>query len=267
MYKSLSGEAKITYQVIDSFDWEDKETGDSKGYVFPATKTLAEIRGTSMRTIQRHIKELENVGLLTRQRRSHKASFLFIEDVSEEEQNKYIEKYVNKPKKGKSVEQSNDKNVVSRKGSQTTKMTHDNRKEKEVKKENEINVNENCKISTPEKRYGMQGMGEILKRFDTVKRKQIKSPSQKNKPDWIVKRDYLAQEIADSLGDQKSLGAFRKIAELIPEIVVRNCLANVKETWTEGKIKESRGALFMHMIQQYSDAKNINLGFKTNITN
>ena len=55
-YRTVSDAAKITYQVIDSFDWESKETGDSKGYVFPATETLATIRNMSERTIQRHIR-------------------------------------------------------------------------------------------------------------------------------------------------------------------------------------------------------------------
>src|SRR5215216_1517554 len=68
-YPQLSDAAKITYQVIDGFDWESKATGDSKGYVFPAVETLATIRHTTVRTIQRHLKELEAAQLLTRQRR------------------------------------------------------------------------------------------------------------------------------------------------------------------------------------------------------
>src|SRR5881275_588155 len=71
-YKQLSDAAKITFQIIDGFDWESKETGDSKGYVFPAVETLATIRHTTVRTIQRHLKELEVTQLLTRQRRQNK---------------------------------------------------------------------------------------------------------------------------------------------------------------------------------------------------
>src|SRR5436190_21787571 len=68
-YPQLSDAAKITYQVIDVFDWESKDTGDSKGYVFPAWETLPTIRYNTVCTIQRHLKELEAVQLLTRQRR------------------------------------------------------------------------------------------------------------------------------------------------------------------------------------------------------
>ena len=68
-YKTLSDGAKITYQVIEGYDWEDKETKTSKGYVFPATETLARMRDTAEQTIRRHIKELVEAKLLTRARR------------------------------------------------------------------------------------------------------------------------------------------------------------------------------------------------------
>src|SRR5437870_1261343 len=80
-YNSESDAAKITFQVIDAFDWESKETGDSKGFVFPAVETLAKIRHISIRTIQRHISELIHAKLLTRIRRKYKPSILLIEEV------------------------------------------------------------------------------------------------------------------------------------------------------------------------------------------
>src|SRR6266436_77515 len=174
-YKTLSAEAKITFQIINGYDWEDKETGESKGYVFPAIETLADIRGTSLRTIYRHIEELMKAGLLTRQQRSHKSSYLFIEDISEEEKNQYLEKFVYKTKKREESQKSIDKNVNREEASHLTKMSIDNSKEEE-KKEHEINVNGHFKKTEQEKpeekRYGMQGIHDILKRFDTVNEKQ-----------------------------------------------------------------------------------------------
>src|SRR5436309_13682777 len=90
-YNTVSDAAKITFQVIDGFDWESKETGDSKGFVFPAVEKLAEIRHTSVRTIQRHILELIKAKLLTRVRQRNKPSILYIEEVSDEEVQKYFE--------------------------------------------------------------------------------------------------------------------------------------------------------------------------------
>src|SRR3712207_6182546 len=89
-YAFVSDAAKITFQVIDGFDWESKETGESKGYVFPAVETLARIRNTSVRTIQRHILELIEAKLLTRIRQRNKPSILYIEEVSDAEMQQYF---------------------------------------------------------------------------------------------------------------------------------------------------------------------------------
>jgi len=146
-YQQLSDNAKITYQVIDGYDWEDKETGDSKGYAFPATDTLAQARGVSKRTIERHIAELEGVGLITRQQRKNLPSVLYIEEVSEEEIGTYLRQVQQRrnepgqvvktakrstlpqkqqkdcPATAEAAKMSNDKNDVSREPNETTKMT------------------------------------------------------------------------------------------------------------------------------------------------
>jgi phage gp36-like protein len=267
-YAFVSDAAKITFQVIDGFDWESKETGESKGYVFPAIETIAKIRHTSVRTIQRHILELIKARLLTRIRQRNKPSILYIEEVSEEEVQKYFaffeerEKRIDLTRAKKPRQVRNDKNVVSQKASETTKMSFTYKEENE-RKENEINVNEHFQFTEPKKRSGMQGMRQILKRFDRENLNTISQPANKEKPETIQQRDFLADEIAQALSDNKSLGAFRKIAERVPEVVIRECLAQIKETWQEGKIKKSRGALFISMMQQYSAAHRIDLGFQS----
>ncbi len=271
-YEYVSDAAKITFQVIDGFDWESKETGDSKGYVFPAVETIAKIRHTSARTIQRHILELIKAKLLTRIRQRNKPSILYIEEVSDEEVDKYFQYFEAKEKKidltqsERLTNSRNDKNVVSQKASETTKMSFAYKEEENEKKENEINVNGNFQFAEHKKRYGLQGMGDIMKRIDTLKQKQAKTKPRQEKPEGIIKRDYLADEIAQSLGDQKSLGAFRKIAELVPERIIRDYLAAIKETWQEGKVKKSRGALFISMVQAYTETHQINLGFRPEAT-
>ena len=260
-YKAVSAEAKITYQVVDSFDWEEKETGESKGYVFPAVETLADIRGASIRTIQRHIKELEQVGLLTRQRRNHQASILFIEDVSEQEAAIYLETYVHKTRREQETQKPNDKNVVLLKGSQTTKMAVAYMKENEMK-ENEMNVNEHVNIPDEKKRSGLEGIRAILRRFDTINPKATIPRKQKAKPDDVAQRDYYAQHLAEELQDQKSLGCFRVIAQHVPQPVIFEALAAVKDAWKAGKIRKSRGALFVDLIKVYCQKHRIDLGFQ-----
>ncbi len=117
-YAKLSDAAKVTYQIIDSFDWEDKATGESKGYVFPAVETIATIRHTSVRTIQRHIQQLIKAKLLTRIRQRNKPSILYIEDVSDEEVQKFFQALDQKQQTreplqlDQSAQLRNDKNVV-----------------------------------------------------------------------------------------------------------------------------------------------------------
>jgi hypothetical protein len=125
------------------------------------------------------------------------------------------------------------------------------------------NVNENFPRADTKRRSSMQGIGSLLKQFDTQKKHSIKPKPHKEKPEDIIRRDFLAEEMATSLGDQKSLGAFRKIAERIPEAIIRDYLAQIKETWHEGKVKKSRGALFISMIQQYTASHRIDLGFQS----
>src|SRR5437588_11253988 len=263
-YKTLSAEAKITFQIINSYDWEDKETGESKGYVFPAIETLAEIRGTSTRTIYRHVEELIVCKLLTRQQRNHQSSYLFIEDISEEEKKQYLEKFVYKNKKEGEPQKPIDKNGNREEPSRLTKMAIGTNKEDESKKD-EINVNANFKKSEDKKRHGMQGMKDIMKRFDTVQpppEKNIpKTSPAKEKTEEKMKRDYFAEQIATELQDERSLGCYRVIAEKVPQPVIFATLGSVKELWREGKIKKSRGALFVDLIKTYCDKKHIDLHF------
>src|SRR3954468_7650099 len=282
-YEFVSDAAKITFQVIDGFDWESKETGESKGYVFPAAEMIAKIRHTSVRTIQRHILELIKAKLLTRIRQRNRSSILYIEEVSDEEVDKYFQYFEAKEKKldfnraENTTISRNDKNVVSHKAPESTKMSFAYMKE-DKKKENEINVNGNFQSDNFKKRHDLQGLNDILKQFDVQKaspqsigletgRTVHTKPKlvRKHKTDEILKRDYLAEEIATTLGDKNSLGAFRKIAEQIPEGIIREYLAKIKEAWQEGKIKKSRGALFTSMIQKYSKNHNIELGFRAGI--
>ena len=240
-YSKVSDAAKITYQVIDSFDWESKETGDSKGYAFPATEKLATIRKMTERTIQRHIRELEHAGLLTRQRRRYKPSILYIEDVSDEEIATYFATFVDTPaaprveKEHDTPAQSrNDKNVVSAAHQETTKMSflYMDMKEDELKKENENNVNGNKALV----RGGVNSVAAIMKQFDMVgKSAPPKTTKYKKKPEQEVRRDYYAMQLADELHDQKSLGCYRVIAEKVPQPALFEALGAAKKHGTMAK--------------------------------
>ena len=271
-YDFVSDAAKITFQVIDGFDWESKETGESKGFVFPAVETIAKIRHTSVRTIQRHMLKLIKAKLLTRVRQRNKPSILYIEEVSDEEIQKFFAFFDAKEKKLEpiqaeaSTKSRNDKNVVSHKAPETTKMSFAYKEEKE-KKENEINVNADFKKTAEKKRHGMQGMKDIMQRFDIVQPPPVQKPKLPRKSsvrqisEEKLKRDYFAEQIATELDDQKSLGCYRVIAEKVPQPVIFETLGSVKEMWRAGNIKKSRGALFVDIIKQHCEKKQIALPF------
>ena len=72
----------------------------------------------------------------------------------------------------------------------------------------------------------------------------------------------LAKEIAEELGDNHSLGAFRAIAYEIPEQKIRIFLSIIKDTYLTGKIKKNRGAMFISLAKAYAVKNNINLNFR-----
>lgn len=92
-YPNLSDGAKLTYIVLDAYDWPDS-TGESKGYVFPYQSTLAKVRNTSLSTIKRHLAELRDAGLITIDvitNSNGRRNVYWIEDISNEEFERYLE--------------------------------------------------------------------------------------------------------------------------------------------------------------------------------
>ena len=75
-------------------------------------------------------------------------------------------------------------------------------------------------------------------------------------------KELLAKEIAEELGDNHSLGAFRTIADKIPEQQIRIFFSIIKDTRLTGKIKKSRGAMFISLAKTYAGKNNINLNFR-----
>ena len=86
--------------------------------------------------------------------------------------------------------------------------------------------------------------------------------SNKKKKKRTPEKEYLAKEIAEQLGDDHSLGFFRKVVDLIPENLIFQALSEVKDTYLTGKIKKSKAALFTSVIKSKALEHNINLGIK-----
>jgi len=75
-------------------------------------------------------------------------------------------------------------------------------------------------------------------------------------------KEQLAKEIAEELGDDHSLGAFRAVVDKISEQKIRIFLSIIKDTYLTGKIKKNRGAMFISLAKVYAGKNNINLNFR-----
>ena len=75
-------------------------------------------------------------------------------------------------------------------------------------------------------------------------------------------KELLAKEIAEELGDNHSLGAFRTVVDKISEQQIRIFLSIIKDTHLTGKIKKSMGAMFISLAKTYAGKNNINLNFR-----
>jgi DNA-binding MarR family transcriptional regulator len=242
-YQNLSDAAKITYQVIDSFDWEDGETGTSKGYTFPSLKTIAKARGKSWTTIWRHIEELVEAGLISKRSRAKegKPSILIIEDVSPKEQQEYLAEFVDRKASQAGVLQNCNGGVL-----QNCKANKE-----ESFKENENDVNDN-KTALEEVKQDPISINQVLQKRTAWGGGEAGKDR--------AKREYLAGEMIKVLGDEESLGCYRKIAQSCPEHLIFQALSLVKDTARAGKIRVSKGALFVDLVKRLSRGKGIELG-------
>ena len=59
-----------------------------------------------------------------------------------------------------------------------------------------------------------------------------------------------------------TIGAFRIIVDKISEQRVRIFLSIIKDAHLTGKIKKSRGAMFISLAKDYAKKNNINLNFR-----
>ncbi len=146
-----------------------------------------------------------------------------------------------------------------------------------ISKKLNINVNENFKTfenrETERQNRGgeTKSLKDLLTQYNLKIPKKVKNEAELPRKTYKInggidrdQRDYLASEMATKLSDQKSLGCFRTIAEKVPQQVIFQVLSSIKETDREGKIRVSRGALFVNIIQGYCESHGIELGFRTN---
>ena len=61
---------------------------------------------------------------------------------------------------------------------------------------------------------------------------------------------YLLDEMLSTLGDVESEGYYRRLASTVPKDIIFEALSLVKRAVHEGKIRKSRGALFVAIVKR-----------------
>jgi DNA-binding transcriptional regulator YhcF (GntR family) len=197
-YPGLSDGAKLTYLVLDGFDWEGQD-GLRKGFAFPSKAHLAEIRELDERTVQRHVQELEEAGLVTREGRAGQTNIYWIEDASEEEAQRCKQKL-----------ERGDKNVSP----------------------------------------GVTEMSPVIIRKEERLNDVVETPLFKARTASDDEGEYLVDEMLSTLGDVESEGYYRRLAVTVPKDIIFEALSLVKRAAHEGKIRKSRGALFVAIVKR-----------------
>jgi predicted DNA-binding protein YlxM (UPF0122 family) len=74
--------------------------------------------------------------------------------------------------------------------------------------------------------------------------------------------ESFAQEIAERLEDDHSLGFYRKVVDIMPETLIWQALSEVKDAHLTGRVKKSKAALFTSVIKSKALEHNINFNTK-----
>jgi hypothetical protein len=100
----------------------------------------------------------------------------------------------------------------------------------------------------------------INKKENNVKSDAIFKTNKKEKRS--PEKEYLAEEMAEQLNDDHSLGFYRKIADIVPETLIFQALSEVKDAALTGRVRKNKAALFTTVIQGKAQEHNINLDIK-----
>jgi hypothetical protein len=128
----------------------------------------------------------------------------------------------------------------------------ENKEESKIDKEDINDIKRKIKESLKEgeKHSLMESIKSVVNKYPDSKRYKFRENEQ------------LVKETAEFLEDNHSLGAFRVIVEKISEQKIRIFLSIIKDTYLTGRIKKSKGAMFITLAKDYARKNNINLNFK-----
>jgi hypothetical protein len=284
-YKGLSLGSKLMYSILrDRLDMSIKNNWkDEKGYIYLifSGEELINLLEVSKNTVTKYKRELVKHRLIINKRLGQgKSNMIYVlkPEIKEFLNPKNWESRIPKNTLLESQKiHPNDTNVndpnlnnVNRAGSEeVVENSIVEIKEKTVENEEDINdIKRIIKESLKEK-----GKCNFIEPKDSGKEKNT-NPKGKYSNNIVVEeypvprryrpreKELLAKEIAEELGDNHSLGAFRIVVDKISEQQIRIFLSIIKDTHLTGKIKKNGGAMFISLAKAYAGKNGINLNFR-----
>jgi len=263
---------KMIYIVIARFvDKEDK--------AFPSVPTIAKKGSMSERQVQAIINSLVKKKLLKKESRLNK-------DNKSKTSNLYTLCSVkgNQPEKEGDTEVVNDMHHPGEYGAPPlVNVVHPNNTSIKKKDLNNVNVPAEEEVVENSTKETVEVNAEVDEDVNEIRRKIKESlegneknnykedrglrdnnpgKNTKSKRYRLAENESFVQEIAEALDDNHSLGAFRVIVDKIPKHQIRIFLSIIKDTYLTGRIKKSRGAMFISLAKDYARENEINLNFK-----
>ena len=276
---------KMIYIVIARFvDKEDK--------AFPSVPTIAKKGSMSERQVQAIINSLVKKKLLKKETRVNKYN-------KSKTSNLYTLLSVksNQPGNDKTGEVVNDMHHPGEQGAPSVvNEVHPNNTNIKKNNLNNVNTSDEAEVVKNSTDKTAEVIAEDEEDINDIRRKIKKSMEENEKPNFIKpqgfgkensadqkdgfsltgvskiypeskryrlrENEFLIQEIAEVLDDSHSLGAFRTVVDKIPKQQIRMFLSIIKDTYLTGRIKKSRGAMFISLAKDYAKKNNINLNFK-----
>jgi len=230
-YKGLSLGPKLMYSILrDRLDMSIKNNWkDGKGYIYLifSLKELIQLLAIDEKTVIKYKKELVKYTLIVDKR------------IGQGNPNRI---YVLKPELG---------------NGQNWNISSSRTGEKTILEQEKVHPNDTYVNDTNLDNVNRVSREEVVENFKSEAKEYPGLKRYRSK-----EKELLAKEIAEELEDNHSLGAFRAIAYKIPEQRIRILLSIIKDTYLTGKIKKSRGAMFISLAKVYAGKNNINLNFK-----
>jgi hypothetical protein len=284
-YKGLSLGSKLMYSILrDRLDISIKNNWkDENGFIYLvfSIEELASILEIDRKAVMRYKKLLVEYKLIIDKRLGQGRSniiYVLKPELSETQKSqkgtsrspkKVLPEVQNKDTNDTYIKKTDLNNVNTAKDEEVVENSAEEIKEVDAETNEDINdirrkikksLKENEKLNFIKPQDSGREKNNYQKDWNLKDNKPEKNTESKRHR--LAEDESLAKEISEVLDDGHSLGAFRVIVDKIPKQRIRIFLSIIKDTYLTGRIRKSRGAMFISLARDYARENNIDLNFK-----